>query len=64
MVLLLDEGLNHLAHLIDSQRGIQIAELQGAGAAGGLGAGAACQALRICLTGCPSIYGPILKTSK
>lgn len=39
MVLLLDKGLNHLASIIDSQLGIQIAELQGAGAAGGLGAG-------------------------
>ncbi|RRD47032.1 glycerate kinase [Tessaracoccus sp. OH4464_COT-324] len=36
---LLDEGLTHLAELIDRDLGYQVASLEGAGAAGGVGAG-------------------------
>ncbi|GMV94200.1 MAG: glycerate kinase [Candidatus Hydrogenedentota bacterium] len=35
----LDEALRHFAHVVREQLGIEIAELPGAGAAGGLGAG-------------------------
>ncbi|MCL4692164.1 MAG: glycerate kinase [Candidatus Hydrogenedentes bacterium] len=35
----LDEALRHFAHVVRDQLGIEIAELPGAGAAGGLGAG-------------------------
>ncbi|RRB02273.1 glycerate kinase [Larkinella rosea] len=36
----LDQGLRHLAQLIQSQFGVDLADVPGAGAAGGLGAGA------------------------
>lgn len=40
-VALLDDGLKHIANLIERDLGLQVAELPGAGAAGGLGAGGA-----------------------
>jgi glycerate kinase len=39
-IALLDLGLKHLAQLLEQDRGIELAETPGAGAAGGLGAGA------------------------
>jgi glycerate kinase len=36
----LDEGLKHIAHVVKSQLGLDVADMPGAGAAGGLGYGA------------------------